>query len=54
MMGKYGSVIVVSAFRSIPIARLVCLGCGYVREWVDNRRHLDLLREKYGDQLRPR
>lgn len=54
MAGKYGSVIVLTMFQIVPIARLVCLGCGYVREWVDNRRHLDLLREKYGDQLRPR
>jgi len=49
-----GSHIVLSAFQAVTVARLVCLHCGFVREWVDNRAELDLLRKKFGDQLRPR
>jgi hypothetical protein len=45
----YGrSSISVSTFKSIQFARLICLQCGSVREWVANRQDLDLLRKKYG------
>jgi hypothetical protein len=38
----------VGAFRSVSFARLICLQCGLVREWVASRKDLDLLRKKYG------
>jgi hypothetical protein len=38
----------ISTFRSIQFARLICLHCGLVREWVADRTHLELLRKKYG------
>ena len=50
--GYNRSGVTVGAFRSISFARLICLQCGLVREWVDNREHLDLLRKKYGRERR--
>jgi hypothetical protein len=47
-------IIVVGAFSIVPVARLVCLTCGYVRDWVDRPGDLLKLRAKYGWQLRPR
>lgn len=49
--GHNRSGIQVGAFRSVSFARLICLDCGMVREWVDNRKDLDLLRRKYGKHL---
>jgi hypothetical protein len=34
--------------RSIDLARVVCLQCGSVREWVTDREQLNSLRKKYG------
>ena len=49
--GDMYSAILISAFRKLPVARLVCLNCGLVRDWIDDRRHLEMLRKRYGDQL---
>jgi hypothetical protein len=46
--------IVTGAFSFVAVARLVCLSCGYLRDWVDRPGDLQKLREKYGWQLRPR
>ena len=48
------NLIVTGAFSFAAVARLVCLSCGYVRDWVDQPGDLQKLREKYGFQLRPR
>ncbi|AEV88303.1 hypothetical protein ACWT_7293 [Actinoplanes sp. SE50] len=37
----------VSAFRTIPFSRVICLQCGLVREWITDRAQLDLLRKKF-------
>jgi hypothetical protein len=45
----YGrSTINIGGLTSIPLARVICLQCGSVREWVADRNHLDILRKKYG------
>ncbi|GAA0468656.1 hypothetical protein Ade02nite_79630 [Paractinoplanes deccanensis] len=46
--GAGGIGIGIGAFRGVWIARLICLRCGMVREFVDNRKDLDKLRERYG------
>ena len=46
--------IALGPFSYIAVARLVCLTCGCVRDWVDRPGDLQKLREKYGWQLRPR
>ncbi|GAA1542001.1 hypothetical protein GCM10009827_071870 [Dactylosporangium maewongense] len=49
--GAYGSGnnIQVGQFtRPVPVARYVCLNCGFVEEWVDAPQHLAKLREKFG------
>jgi len=38
----------VGGLRSIDFARLICLQCGSVREWVANAEHLNRLRKKFG------
>jgi len=38
----------VGILRSIELARVICLQCGSVREWVTNRADLDFLRKKHG------
>lgn len=48
------NVIALGAFSLVAVARLVCLTCGYVRDWVDRPGDLQKLREKYGWQLGPR
>jgi hypothetical protein len=45
----YGrSSINVGGLTSIQFARLICLECGSVREWVASRNDLNRLRKKYG------
>lgn len=39
--------------RALPIAQMICLNCGFVRQWIDDRGHLDVLRKKFGGQLPP-
>ncbi|XVU30013.1 hypothetical protein ACQPZJ_23845 [Actinoplanes sp. CA-054009] len=46
--GQGVSGVLVSSFRVVVFARLICLTCGLVREWVDDRKNLDLLRRKFG------
>ncbi|SNY52923.1 hypothetical protein [Paractinoplanes atraurantiacus] len=48
--GQAVSGVAVSALRLVLFARLICLTCGFVREWVDDRKDLDLLRKKFGRQ----
>ncbi|MEU8816626.1 hypothetical protein [Actinoplanes sp. NPDC048796] len=48
--GQGASGVPVNALRLILFARLICLTCGLVREWVDDRDKLDQLRAKYGRQ----
>jgi hypothetical protein len=50
--GYNRSGIQVSAFKSISFARLICLECGLVREWVADRKDLDFLRRTYGRSQR--
>ena len=38
----------VTVFKSISFARHICLQWGLVREWVANRKDLDILRKNYG------
>ncbi len=33
---------------AVPVSRYVCLGCGFVEEWVDNPHDLRRLAGKYG------
>ena len=37
----------------VPFARLVCLSCGLVRDWIENPADLARLREWFGWQLQP-
>ncbi|MFF5078032.1 hypothetical protein ACFY36_13350 [Actinoplanes sp. NPDC000266] len=48
LSGAAVSGVAVHAFRHVLFARLICLTCGLVREWVDDRRDLDQLRKKFG------
>jgi hypothetical protein len=38
---------------AVPVTRYVCLGCGFIEEWVDNPRDLARLADKYGQSRRP-
>lgn len=39
--------------RVVPFARLICLSCGLVRDWVEDPADLAKLREWFGWQLQP-
>jgi hypothetical protein len=45
--GDNRSGVQVTAFRSISFARIICLQCGSVREWVDSQEDLEMLRNKF-------
>lgn len=38
----------VTLFGKIPVIRYVCRECGYVENWVENRRELEALEEAFG------
>jgi len=42
----------VAPLRAATLAHMICLNCGFVRQWLDDRAALDQLRKKLGDQLR--
>ncbi|MEV0133793.1 hypothetical protein AB0H83_35675 [Dactylosporangium sp. NPDC050688] len=42
-----------TTFSAVPIARYLCLNCGYVENWVDNPADLVKLRQKYGQPPAP-
>jgi hypothetical protein len=48
------NVIPIKTFMFAAVGRLVCLSCGYVRDWIEQPGDLQKLRERYGWQLRPR
>ena len=50
--GHNQSGVYIGGFRSVSFARLICLQCGFVREWIATQEGLDLLRKKYGREQR--
>jgi hypothetical protein len=34
-------------FSAVPVARIVCLTCGYVESWVEDWQDLEKLREQF-------
>lgn len=38
----------VSVFGAVKVSRYVCVACGFLEEWVDNRGSLQRIAEKWG------
>lgn len=51
-VGAYGSGnnIPVSFFGKAKVARYLCRNCGYTEEWVEERKDIERLAKKYGEE----
>lgn len=43
-LGSGSLMVGMTVFSAIPVTRYVCLGCGFVEEWIDRASQLEKLR----------